>query len=262
MLVKERHTLIMRMLNERGSVSTSELIDTLGVSFETIRRDLLELEKQGALQRVHGGAVLEKSEMKPYTFDLSVRREENKNGKKELCEYAATFVNNDDIIGVDVGSTAAYFAEALIRRLSRLTVVTNSLEVFNILRQKEGVQVILCGGYYMKSENTFYGQITIDTLKNLRVQKGFIFPSAISLRNGVGDFDYDQYPIQMQIMACSNKVYFLADSSKFEKNALLKLCDMKAKYTFITDSELNAAYKQLYEDNNLKVISSPEDIQV
>lgn len=261
MLVKERHTWILKMLNDRGSVSTSELINTLGVSFETIRRDLLELEKQGALQRVHGGAVLENSEMKPYVFDLSVRKEDNKNGKKELCEYAATFVNDDDVIGMDVGSTAVYFAEVLIRKFSRLTVVTNSLEVFNILQQKEGFRVILCGGYYMKSEGTFYGQITIDTLKNLRVQKGFLFPSAISLRNGVVDFDYDQYPIQMQIMACSNKVFFLADSSKFEKNALLKLCDMKSKYTFVTDSGLNPEYKQLYEDSNLKVISSWEDIQ-
>ena len=259
MLARERQSEIIKMITGKGAVMTAELVRIFDVSIETIRRDLLELEKQGLLQRVHGGAI-RVGEMKPIV-DLPQRKELDKESKIELCETAAMLVEEGDIICIDSGSTAVYFAEALKRRLSKLTVVTHSLDIFNILTEKDGFQVILCAGYFMKEEKAFYGYFVQETLKKLHVQKAFLFPSAISLQGGVGDYIEELQQVQRQMMQCSDKVYFLANNEKFEKHALLKLCDMSDAYIYVADENLNESYRKLYREAGLNIITSRNDIQ-
>lgn len=252
MFARERQSEIIKMITGKGAVTTTELVSIFDVSVETIRRDLLELEKQGILQRVHGGAV-KMGDMTPI-LDLPRRKELDKDSKIELCETAAMLVEEGDIICIDCGSTAIYFADALKRRLSKLTVVTHSLDVFHILTEKEGFQVILCAGYFMKEEKAFYGHFVQEMLKNIHVQKAFLFPSAISLQGGVGDYSDDLQQVQRQMMQCSDKVYFLANSEKFEKHAFLKLCDMSDAHIYVSDKKLNESYKKLYQEAGLNII--------
>jgi len=258
MLARERQNDIVKMLDRKHAVNTTELMKIFGVSVETVRRDLLELERQGILQRVHGGAV-NVGEMKHFE-DLPKRIEQNKVDKIELCETAAMLVEENDIISIDCGSTAICFAEALKRRISKLTVVTHSLDVFNILADKEAFQVILCAGHFMKTEKAFYGFLTLEALRHLRVQKAFLFPSAISLQGGVSDFNDELQQVQRQMIQNSNRVYFLADHEKFEKYALLKLCDINANHIFVTDEGFNQNYKQLYRDAGINIISSRNEV--
>lgn len=257
LFAKERQDKIIQMLSMKGSVATTELIEEFRVSIETVRRDLLELERQGLLQRVHGGAVAV-GEMKAYE-SLPQRLEENREAKDRLCETGAGLVAEGEILYVDCGSTAVHFAKALACRFERLTVVTHSMEVFEILTQKEGFQVVLCAGHYKKAERAFYGQLALNMLRSVHVQKAFLFPAAVSLQSGVGDFDEELLQMQHQIMNCTDKVYFLADSEKFEKRAFLKLCDMSAKHIYVTDSGLSSNFKQLYEEKQFHVITSPEE---
>ena len=252
MLARERQSEIVKMITGKGAVTTTELVSIFDVSVETIRRDLLELEKQGILQRVHGGAI-KVGEMTPIV-DLTRRKELDKDSKIELCETAAMLVEDGDIICIDCGSTAIYFAEALKRRLSKLTIVTHSLDVFNIMVEKAGFEVILCAGFFMKEEKAFYGHFVQEALKKIHVQKAFLFPSAISLQGGVGDYIEELQQVQRQMMQCSDKVYFLANSEKFEKHALLKLCDMSDAYVYVSDEKLNESYKKLYQEAGLNVI--------
>jgi len=252
LFAKERCTAIIALLNETGAVTTAGLMEKFGVSIETVRRDLLFLEKQKLIQRVHGGAMLF-SEMKSFD-DLSHRLEENKEEKTELCKTAAKFVNNDDIIAIDSGSTAVYFASALKQRLSRLKVITHSLDVFNILSDKDGFEVILCGGNFDKTEKAFYGNIALDVLSNFHVTKSFIFPSAISVKNGVCDFNNSLILLQKKLLSVCDKSYFLADSNKFEKNAFIKICDMNINHTYITDSRLDCNLRKIYEENGFNII--------
>ena len=258
MLAKERHDRIYNILKSNKSISTTELAALLNVSIETIRRDLLELERNGLLQRVYGGAILS-GEMMSYP-DLPHRIESNKEDKAELCEIAALLVNDGDTIAIDTGSTAIHFAEALNKRNIQLTVVTHSLAVVDILSHNDNVNLIVCGGLLLKKENCFYGQLTLDTMEKLHVQKSFIFPSAISLQNGICDFNHDLYPIQKQLLTCADNIYFLLTSNKFERHGLLKICDVDTSYTYISDSELDEAYIQLYKGKNIKIITKKEDI--
>lgn len=111
MFAKERQHKIYSMLKEKSAVYTSALVEHFGVSIETIRRDLLEMEQNGLLIRVHGGAVLN-SDMKPY-MNLLDRNKMQVEQKNDLALNALKFISEGDIIGVDTGSTAISFAKAL-----------------------------------------------------------------------------------------------------------------------------------------------------
>ena len=252
MFANERYSEILKQLKEKGAVTTAALVSMMGVSVETVRRDLLALEKLGKLQRVHGGAVCI-GEMKPF-YDLHHRMEDNREAKAELSAIAAQFVENGDIIFIDAGSTAVFFAREVKSRLSKLTVVTYSLDVFDILKSKEGIEVILCAGSFMRGENAFYGKLTVDVLRTLHVNKAFIFPSAISLNFGIRDFNQELSAIQQCALGISEQIFVLADSNKFEKKALLKLDDMNCAHTYITDSGLSDEMQRMYAENGLNIV--------
>lgn len=253
MFAQERQNKICEMLQKSGAVTTSGLVNHFGVSIETIRKDLLFMEQKGQLSRVHGGAVI-KSDMKPFP-DLRQRNKEYSAQKEALALKATEFISDGDIIGIDAGSTAISLAEAVKERFSKLTVVTHSHDVFEILCNHKEFSVILCGGHYMQSENVFYGALTLAAFSNLHMQKAFIFPSAISLSSGIFDYQNDLYQIQKQMMMSAEEIYILADSSKFEKKALLKIDDVKMDYHYITDAFLPEELKRLYEENNIKIFT-------
>ncbi len=256
MLARERQSRIRNMLQTDGAVTTSNLVELFNVSVETIRRDFLVMEQSGLLTRVHGGAVVN-GEMMPFR-DLAHRNLESSDQKKELSRIAAEFVCEGDYIAVDAGSTAISFAEALKERFTRLTVVTYSSDVFEILRNHKEISVILCGGHYMREENSFFGNLTLEILGKLHVQKAFVFPSAVSLEFGICDYQQDFYLLQKKLLAISDSIFILADSSKYEKKALMKLDDMCPEYTYITDSQLSEKLKNIYTENNLRVYNGGE----
>lgn len=256
MFAQERQNKINKILQENGAVTTSSLVDRFGVSIETIRKDLLFMEQEGKLSRVHGGAVI-KSDMKPFS-ELHQRNKEYSLQKDALALKATEFISEGDVIGIDSGSTAISLAAAIMERFSRLTIVTHSLDVFEILCNHKDFTVILCGGHYMRNENAFYGALTIDTLSNLHMQKAFIFPSAISLSSGLFDYQSELYQVQKQMIRSAETIYILADSSKFERKALLKIDDMKTDYYYVTDSSLSEELRTLYEENNIKIFTGSD----
>lgn len=251
MLAENRRDEIAQLIQVHGAVTTSDMVNRFNVSIETIRRDFLLMEEQGLLKRVHGGAVAERK-MKSFN-SLDQRNKEFSDEKRKLSYTATAFIEEGDIIAIDSGSTAIYFAEALREKFSRLTVVTHSLDVFNILCHNRQFKTILCGGHFLREENSFYGSLVLDSLRNIHVQKSFIFPSAVSVDFGICDYNENLYPIQKEMTSCAEQVFVLADSSKFEKRALLKVSDMKKEYIYITDSKLPDGLVKLYKENEINV---------
>lgn len=251
MLAKERQEQICAAIKKNGAVTTGALVEAFGVSLETIRRDLLELEKAGRLTRVHGGAVAA-GEMQP-PMELPQRNRSHSAQKLALSRLAAELVEEGEILGVDSGSTAILFAQALKERFRKLTVVTHSRDVFELLCDYEAFTVILCGGHYLGQERAFYGPLALETLGKLRVQKGFLFPSAVSLEAGICDYQQELLTVQKALLEASEQVFVLADSSKFEKKALLRLSDMERNYTYITDGGLPEEIRRLYTENGIRI---------
>jgi len=253
MFATERQAKIYEMICKNDAVSTSKLVEKFGVSIETIRRDLLEMEKNKLLKRVHGGAI-KIGDMKPF-IELQQRHLSTEAEKSTLSKIAIAMLNEGDFIAVDSGSTAIFFAEALKENFERLTIVTHSLDVFQILRDHKNFDILLCAGHYMKNENAFYGMLTIEMLDRIHVEKSFICPSSVALEHGVCDYHPDLCMVQKKLIDIADSVHILADNSKFEKRALMKLCDMKPEYKYISDNGLKEELKTLYRENGIKIIT-------
>lgn len=252
MFASERQEEIAQLVSERSAVRINELVSRFGVSAETIRRDLLELERVHRLRRVHGGALRIPCSVE--YLSRSERGGKNQARKAELAEYAAGLIRENDTIMVDSGSTAVEFARMLVRRFEKLTVITNSLEVFELVRARESYSLYLCSGFFLPGENAFYGPWTLDFLGQLHAATAFLFPSAISMQYGAMDYDRDLYGVQQKMMERADRTVFLADSDKFEKTALLKLADLREDSLLVTDSGLEEEIFQLYQENRIRVM--------
>lgn len=256
MLANIRRDKICSILKKQQAVTTAELAKRFGVSIETIRKDLLELERQNELVRVHGGAC-RKPEARIYR-DFSARLEENLSQKAEISKTAADLIENGDIIAMDTGSTAIEFIDVLMDRFDTLTIVTHSLDVFKKACNYKNFEIILCGGFYMREENSFYGSFTLNMFDSIRVKKVFIFPNSVSLNHGISDSVPNLAEIQKKLMSIGDKVVVVADSSKYETNSFIKIDDMNPKYTYISDSRLPDELEKIYENNGITILTGKE----
>lgn len=251
MLSEERYEKILNMIKTKNFVKVSELMEAFGVSIETVRRDLFFLESSGLLKRIHGGATAPE---KIHEFqDLSHRVHIQSEQKKCLANMAVSLIKENDIIAIDSGSTAIEFAEAIRNKLHSLTVVTNSISVFDVLRNNPGIKLILIGGQYYKSEDAFYGTLAENQLKNLRVCKSFVFPSGVSLKYGITDYIVEFIPIQKAYLDIAEQSIIMTDSSKFEFSAFIKICDINSSQVYITDNKLSDDIYEMYMQNSINV---------
>ena len=254
MLTVERQSYIKETAKKSGAVKTDDLMKRFNVSAETIRRDLIELEAQGVLHRVYGGAVACGGTVA--NKHLDERIDDFREQKRELSEYAASLVNEGDIIAIDEGTTALEFAEVLAQRFKKLTVVTHSLDVLEKLKHLRGINVILCGGTYMSDENALCGEITASCYEKIHVMKSFIFPSAISLKDGIMCVSNDLMRIQKVMLEIADQIIIMADGSKFEKNGLYKLCPLSQSFVYVSDSSVSQDLIQLYKQNGINLLRS------
>lgn len=252
MLAKERQKKIDQMLAEHGAVLVSELTERFGVSIETVRRDLLAMELEDRLVRVHGGAMVKGSLTPARTFDQ--RSSTQGIEKEKLSQAAMQFISEGDVISIDEGSTGLVFAGALKEHFSQLTIITHSLVAFEALCDYKDFQVILLGGNFLSRSRAFVGSLTLDALRSLHTKSSFIFPSAVSLDFGVSCHSQELMQVERAMIASSDSVFVLADSTKFEKKALHKLCDMSESITFVTDQGLSRELQILYAENGRNVI--------
>jgi len=255
----ERQNIIYKMLKADGAVTCQALTEKFGVSIETIRRDLLSMESEKLLKRVHGGAVCTDNTSPAFSF--VIRHQENTELKKELCGLAMSFIEEGDCIFVDPGSTAVFFSNELKKNFKSLTIVTNSSDVFDILSRYEDYSVILAGGHFDKRENAFYGFLCAETLSKLHCDKAFIFPNAVSEKGGIGVCLNESYDTQKVIMANSDKVYILFDSTKYNGKSLIKLDDIKKEYIYISDSHFDKEIKRYYSEKGIRIYTERSDIK-
>ena len=253
MLANDRHNRIHKMIQKDGAVTTSKLMEIFDVSIETVRRDLLTMEKSNLLKRVHGGAVAV-AEIKKFP-SLDERKTQNLDLKREVIKNALPFINESDIIALGGGSTAMLFVEELKKKFSKLTVVVFSLDVFDALRSGNDFEVILCGGQYNRTPDEFFhGILTHDILEKLGINKAFIFPASVSLTSGLCGQLSNYASCTRKMIESATETFVLADSTKFEKKIRIKYSDMRKDFTYITDSSLPKELQKLYKENGIKII--------
>ncbi len=231
MLAAERYEKIVDLVNERGSIRVSELSEICQVTEETIRRDLDRLEEAGRLRRSHGGAVSVKDEQPeiPY-FEREVTYAEE---KKRIAEEAVQVIQPHDRILLDASSTAWYMASYLPD--IPLTVLTNSIKVATELSSKEKIEVISSGGILAPRSLSFVGPLAERSLDVYHVDKAFLSCKGVHLERGISESNELQARVKQKMIDISNKVYLLADSSKFGVQAFIHVSGLHTIDTIITD---------------------------
>lgn len=252
MVAEERQMQICDLLSARNAVQIGELGAQFQVSAETIRRDLLALEQKGLLRRTHGGAV-SLSRM-AHAKNYAQRQEEFQPQKQELAQTALSMLQDGDTITLDSGTTATQLARLLPGRFRELTVITYAMDVAQELKNAPGIHLILTGGYYLAEENACWGDFSLSVLQRLHADKAFLCPSAVSLSGGITDYSYQLLPLQKAYLGMADRVFILADSSKFEKTARLQISALSPEHTLITDSALSLDICALYRKKSLSIL--------
>jgi len=252
MLSEERYEKILKLLKSKGYIKVTPLSASLGVSIETIRRDLFYLESRGLLKRVHGGATCI-NRMHQFS-NYAQRLSQQSTQKKSMAKLAVSLIHENDILAIDCGSTALELAYILRESFQNLTIITNSVAVFHVLMDVPGFQLISTGGQFFREESAFFGTMAEERIRQLHVQKSFVFPSAISLQYGIADFLMEFVSLQKAYMEIADQVIIMADSSKFETTGLIKLCELNTSFIYLTDAELDDAIYQHYTDNSIQIL--------
>lgn len=239
MLASQRHTIILELLEREGNVHTADLVQRLGVSSETIRKDLDSLEQTGKLSRVHGGAVLnasqKDSQSTPGYISFQTRNSQNLDQKAAITAYAASLVKEGQVIALDYGSTSQIMALTLKEQFRKLTIITNSIQNVLLLTDCPGFTIILTGGIFNQEEFTLTDDFT-PLLNRLHVDIFFMSVTGVDPIIGCTDQGLGEVKIQQQMIQSASRTIVLADSSKFGQAGPVKICPVKDADLVITDS--------------------------
>lgn len=253
MLAQDRYKQISQILDEENSVKTSRLMKLFDVSLETVRRDLEHMEAEGHLRRVHGGAVLERIDGRQTTW--RAREGTFSAQKRELAEIACRYIREGQSVALDVSTTNNVLAELLRERFRRLTVLTNSLPILNILSEAPEFTVIVPGGVFRAEEGSFIGDMTEEYIARFHIDTTFLSASGISLREGITDYGFGEVAVKKAMMRIAQEAVVLADSSKFDTVSLLKVCPIEEVGMIITDSGLKDTILKKYTDQGVEVVN-------
>lgn len=236
MLPEERHERIRTLLANYQHLSTERIAADLGVSRETVRRDVLKLEDRGELRRVFGGVTaLDAVPEAPIEKRAQVHLKE----KRRIARAAAAMLVPGKTVFVDAGSTVSALADELVG-LAGLTVITNSFEVAVRLagsqpRTGSDHDVIVLGGRPRKGLQATYGDITVGQIHRYRADYAFVSP--VGLHPGSGASSYDRAEAEVARAMCeqSRCVVILADHSKLGQHSRVQFCEMSRIDRVITD---------------------------
>lgn len=235
-----RHQQVVRRLREEGPLSVGELCASTKVSPATMRRDLDRLEADGLIDRVRGGAVLradvavDADARQPFADVVTT----NYRQKRAIARRAAALVADDDVVLVDIGTTTMLVAQELRGR--PVTLVTASLAVLDVVRDDPTLRVIVLGGQLRRSYHSLVGSLTEDALRNVQASIAFLGASGIRANGVVLDNTAVEVPIKRGLLDAADRRVLVADGQKFPGTGALRVCEIDAFDTLITDEGADA----------------------
>lgn len=246
----ERHHFIVNHLQKKGSINVLELCKLLNVSSVTIRKDLKLLEDRQLLFRTHGGATL----INPYTIDRTVFEKEKiqMQEKVAIAKAAASMIGDNDSIIIASGTTVQAMARE-IQPSGNLTVVTSALNVAVQLIKHPNVEILQLGGILRKSSTSVTGLYAEQILSDFFCSKLFLGVDGIDLEFGLTTTNAQEAHLNRKMMAVSQKVIVLADSTKFGKRGFGRICGIEEVDHIITDRGVSSHTVTALEKAGVKV---------
>ncbi len=251
MFAIERIKIIKNHLFEDKKVSVAKLSDLLDVTEVTIRRDLVKLEREGFLMRIHGGAVIldyiEEEKIDPPKDNQTLQQYD------EIATTAFHLVSDFDTIMLMEGYANLQIAKKLVTK-NNLTVITNDLRIAEVFSDSPTNNLIVLGGDL--DGFGLYGQMSIDNLGHFTFNHLFVEADGIDIKVGVTVSSTKKATLIQKTLPVSNKISLVCLSKYFGKKTLYRVCQVEDARNILTDSNLNSIYKDYLFDNNLKVYTS------
>lgn len=252
MLKKGRLMTILDLVNEKGIVTVSDLINKVNVSDMTIRRDLDELASSGKLIRIHGGAQSIESEASTELSHIE-KKEIHITEKIAIAKKAASLLRNNDTVYIGPGTTLELMCK-YIEDIDHLRVVTNSLPIFETLKDNHQVELTLIGGTYRERSGAFIGSLTSSTLSQLKFNRAFIGVNGIR-NDSIMTASTEEGGSQAIALNNANQKIIVADYHKLNKDDFYKFYDLYDIDYLITNKEAGIEKIKHYQQFTNVIIS-------
>jgi len=246
----DRHKFILQKVDTDGFVNVQDLSNQLSVSEVTIRKDLKLLEDKNLLFRTHGGA----SKTNPYANDRPVAEKEKLNGpeKRKIAVEAAVRIDTNDSVIIASGTTMLALARAM-QPNRHLTVVTAALPVALELLQHPQVDIVQLGGQMRNTSSSVTGNYAELMLDDMLCGVLFLGVDGIDPEIGLTTTNLSEARLNQKMINAAQTTIVLADSTKFGKRGLAKICSLDQINEIITDSGISPAMLNMLEEKGVKV---------
>ena len=240
---------ILEIARVQSRVTVDELVARFAVTPQTIRKDLNELCEAKALSRAHGGAMIASGVA---NVGYEQRRNTATEEKQRIGELCAAEIPDNASLFINIGTTTEAVARALTNHKG-LLVITNNLNVANILIQHSDCEVIIAGGMLRRSDGGVIGEATVDFINQFKVDYAVVGASALDEDGTLLDYDYREVRAAQAIIANARQTYLVADKMKLERTAPVRIADFSQISAFFTDEMVSDKLRQVCARQGVKV---------
>jgi DeoR family transcriptional regulator of aga operon len=241
-LTYERRRLVLDLLKKEGKVEVNKLAQQLNVSPMTIRRDLDVLSEKGLALRTRGGAI---SPNINYELPLEEKMVSRADVKKRIGERAATLIEENESVLLDAGTTCLALARCI--QNMHLTVITSDIRIAFELYKSPTIKLIVLGGIVQENVGAITGSFAEEMIDSLTVDKAFIGTSAVDNGLFLSTPTLEKASLKRKFIMNANSSILLADSSKFGRSSLFKICHLEQLDLLITDDQLDSFFLEEME---------------
>ena len=232
--MKERKSRVYELVKQNGTISVERLSKLLFISPTTVRRELTQLEREGYLRRVHGGALYLPNENQEIPYDL--RRSENASVKSRLAQAAASLVNDGDVVFLDSSSSVSMMVEHLALK-DGLTIITNGAKTALDIGALHKFTVYVTGGRLRENSLSYTGVVARDMVGQFHADKMFFSARAMSAESGVSDVDCEEAELRRVMLERSSEHVLILEARKLNRESLYVVCPNEKVDVLITDAD-------------------------
>lgn len=238
------------------TVTVEALAERFGVTLQTVRRDIRQLNDAGLLTRFHGGVRMPGSTTE--NIEYRKRQQLNAQAKQRIAHEVAARVPHGSSLLINIGTTTEAIARALLRHKG-LRVITNNLNVAAILSDNADCEVIVAGGAVRAMDRGIIGEMTVDFISQFKVDIGLIGISGIEADGSLRDFDYREVKVARAILEHSREVWVATDHSKFNRPAMVEMARFDQIEMLFTDATPPDPFPALLAQANVTLVNCNDE---
>ncbi len=253
MFAQERQESIVNQVNMEGSVRVKDLSVKFAVTEDCIRKDLAILEKKGLLKKAYGGAV--SIRQNPHMYNSEERKNTPNDERIMIAQKAMTLIHEQDTIFLDVSLTSLEIAKLLRESSLQITVMTNMIEVLNILNQCSHISIIFIGGQLNQERDGFWGSLSVEMVKSFKLDKAFLGVVGVDTVTGeLSTYHVEDGFMKAAIIQQTQMNYLLCEERKLKEDGSYVFASLNDVSGLILSKDVHTKMKATLEDYGLVII--------